>query len=346
MTLTKGMRRCTALLLSFALVSACARNRYPQAPTTPFDDPSFSAPEPIVLQGMESDPPEALRLFPGDVVQLTTVSAKTDTYDGLIVDAMGQLHVPLAGDIQVGGLTLGQAEKAVEKGLRRYDRFVRANLIITALDGHAAVVIGAVTTPGRVRISPGTRLADLLAQAGGVLVSRVNFIPERLGDLELARLVRDGETLPVSLPLAMEGNTKHNVRVRAGDQLYVPPITKNAIMVLGEVGQPQPMAYRKGIRLTEALARAGGIVMARADRKDIRIVRGPLTEPRVYTTNLKALTSGEATDVVLWPGDIIWVTKSWYASTADVMNGLSQIISLANTAAILALAYGVGTNPR
>jgi len=339
------MRRCTALLLSFALVSACARNRYPQTPTTPFDDPSFAAPEPVILAGMESDPPEALRLFPGDVVQLTTVSAQTQVFDGLIVDAMGQLHVPLAGDIQVGGKTLSQAEKAIESGLRRYDRFVRANLIITALDGHAVVVIGAVTTPGRVKITPGTRLADLLAQAGGVLIGRVEYIPERLGDLELARLVRDGETLPVSLPLAMEGDTRHNIRIRAGDQLYVPPITKNAIMVLGEVGRPQPMAYRQGIRLTEALARAGGINMARADRKDIRIVRGPLTEPRVYTTNLKALTSGEATDVELWPGDIIWVTKSWYASTADVMNGLAQIVSLANTAAILALAYGVGTTP-
>ena len=339
------MRRCTALLLSFALVSACARNHYPQTPTTPFDDPSFAAPEPIILAGMESDPPEPLRLFPGDVVQLTTVSAKTDTYDGLIVDGMGQLHVPLAGDIQVGGLTLGQAEQAVEKGLRRYDRFVRANLIVTALDGHAAVVVGFVQQPGRIKVSPGTTLADLLAQAGGVMIGQSEFIPTRLGDLELARLVRDGEVLPVSLLLAMEGNPKHNIRIRAGDQLFVPPVTKNAIMVLGEVGRPQPMAYREGIRLTEALARAGGINMARADRKDIRIVRGPLNEPRIYTTNLKALTSGDATDVVLWPGDIIWVTKSWYASTADVMNGLSQIVSLANTAAILALAYGVG-NPR
>ena len=218
----------------------------------------------------------------------------------------------------------------------------RANLIISTLDGHTAVVIGAVTTPGLVKITPGTRLADLLAQAGGVLIGRVEYIPERLGDLDLARLVRDGEALPVNLNLAMEGDSKHNIRIHSGDQLFVPPITKNAIMVLGEVGRPQPMAYRQGIRLTEALARAGGINMVRGDRKDIRIVRGPLNEPRVYTTNLKALMSGDATDVVLWPGDIIWVTKTWYASMSDVMSGLSEIISLANTAAILALAYGVG----
>jgi polysaccharide export outer membrane protein len=117
-------------------------------------------------------------------------------------------------------------------------------------------------------------------------------------------------------------------------------------MVLGEVGTPQPMAYREGIRLTEALARAGGTNMARADRKDIRVVRGPLNEPRVYTTNLKALTMGKATDVELLPGDIVYVTKSWYASTTDVLDSLATIISVANTAAILALAYGVGGTAR
>jgi hypothetical protein len=104
------------------------------------------------------------------------------------------------------------------------------------------------------------------------------------------------------------------------------------------------MAYREGIRLTEVLARAGGTNMPRADRKDIRIVRGPLYEPRVYTTNLKALTMGKATDVELLPGDIVYVTKSWYASTADVLNALSPILSLANSVAILGVAGAISGN--
>jgi polysaccharide export outer membrane protein len=112
-------------------------------------------------------------------------------------------------------------------------------------------------------------------------------------------------------------------------------------MVLGDVGTPQPMAYRQGLRLTEALAVAGGIDTARGDRKDVRIVRGPLREPRVYTANLKDLTSGKATDVVLAPGDIIWVTKSWYASASDVLNALSPILSLANSVAILGVAGAI-----
>ena len=308
----------------------------------PRDDPAFSAPEEVVLRGLESDPAEPLKLLPGDVVQLTTVSAKTQIFEGLIVDALGQLHVPLAGDIQVGGRTLTDAEKAVERGLRQYDRFVRANLIISELEGHAASAVGAVARPGRIRVSPGMRLADLLAEAGGAERATSKDIPTLVGNLDLARLVREGETLPVSIPLATQGDPKHNIRVRPGDQLYVPPVTEDLIMVLGDVGEPQPVAYRVGIRLSEALARAGGIDTARGDRKDIRIVRGPLREPQIYTTNYKAMTDGEATDVQLAPGDIVYVTKAWYASTSDVLNSLSPIIALANSFAILAVAGAIG----
>ncbi|KPK54505.1 MAG: hypothetical protein AMJ63_03085 [Myxococcales bacterium SG8_38_1] len=337
------MRRVTAVLLSFMLLSACMRNRLPDAPAVPGDDPAFSAPEVIRPRGIESDPPEALTVLPGDVVRLTTVSAKTQVYEGLIVDALGQLHVPLAGDIQVGGKTLTQAERAVEAGLQRYDRFVRANLVISAFDGHMAVVVGAAEKPGRYKVVPGMRLADLLAQAGGARTGTSREVPTLLGNLDLARLLRDDGTVPVSVPLARKGDPKHNIRVRPGDQLFIPPVTEQLIMVLGEVRQPQPLAYREGIRLSEALAVAGGVDNARGDRKDIRIVRGSLTEPRVYTTNLKALGSGKATDVELIPGDIVYVSRAWYASTADVLNAVAPILALANSFAILAVAGAIGT---
>jgi polysaccharide export outer membrane protein len=323
------------------LLSACMRNRLPDAPAMPGDDPAFAAPEPIRPPGLESDPPEALALLPGDVVRLTTVSAKTDVYEGLVVDEMGQLHVPLAGDIQVGGKTLSAAENAIEAGLRRYDRFVRVNLVISAFDGHMAVVVGQAQTPGRFKVAPGMRLADLLAEAGGPRIAQSNQVPTRLGNLELARLVRNDEALPVSVILARQGDPKHNVRVRPGDQLYIPPITDQLIMVLGEVRTPQPLAYREGMRLTEALAVAGGIDNSRGDRKDVRIVRGPLSEPRVYTANVKALSAGKVKDVVLAPGDIVYVSRAWYASTQDVLNALSPVLSLANSVAIFAIAGAI-----
>lgn len=340
------MHRCTAFFLIIALLAGCARNRYNQAPTVPSDDPAFSAPERVVLAGLEVDPPQPLSLLPGDVVQLTTVSAKTQVFEGLIVDATGQLHVPLAGDIQVGGLSLSAAEKAIERGLRHYDRFVRANVVITTMSGHSATVVGAADEPGRFEAHPGMRLADLYALAGGIAEARSNEVPTLLGSLELTRLVRDGEALPVSMRLAQQGDPRHNVRIRPGDQLFIPPITDQLIMVLGEIGTPQPLGYRPGLRLTEVLAHAGGVVSGRGDRKDIRIVRGSLREPQIYTTNLKALMSGKATDVELAPGDIVYVTKSWYASTADVLNALAPILSLANSFAILGVAGAIGNSSR
>jgi polysaccharide export outer membrane protein len=336
------MLRYTAFFLSIALVAGCARNRYPTAPTVPTDDPSFAAPERIRPRGLDSDPAQALMLLPGDVVQLTTVSAKEQIYLGLIVDALGQLHVPLAGDVQVGGMPLSKAERAVERGLRQYDRFARANLIITQLNGHSASVLGQAANPGRYTVHPGMRLGDLVALAGGAKLARSQEIPTLIGNLDLARLVRNGETVPVSVPLAMKGDLKHNVRVHPGDQLYIPPITDEIIIVLGDVGVPQPMAYREGIRLTEVLARAGGNDTIRADRKDVRIIRGPLREPRIYTANLKALTSGKATDVEMLPGDIVYLTKNWYTSAADVLNAMAPIIALSQSIATFALAYSIG----
>ncbi len=320
------------------------RHRLPEAPTIPSDDPAFAAPDPVRMPGLASDPPEALQLLPGDVVQLTAVSAKTDVYEGLIVDALGQLHVPLAGDVLVGGMTLSQAEQRIEQALRRYDRFVRVNVVISALDGHMAVVVGAAAKPGRFKVVPGMRLADLLAQAGGPSIGQAEFLPTPLGNLELARLVRGDETVPVSVLRAREGDPKHNVRIRPGDQLYIPPVTDQLVMVLGEVTRPQPIAYRKGLRLSEALARAGSVNTARGDRKDVRIVRGPLTEPRVYTADIKALSAGKATDVELLPGDIVYVSRAWYASTGDVLNALAPLLSLANAVAILGVAGAIGKN--
>lgn len=333
--------RFLAVISAACLVFGCVKNRLPDAPTEPLDDAEFSEPEMIAMPGLDSDPAEPLMLLAGDVVQLTTVSAETRVYKGLIVDAKDQLHVPLAGDIIVGGVSLSEAESRIEKALRRYEPYVRANVIIQKPTGHSATVLGAVRAPGRVLIHPGMRLADLFAAAGGPAISET--LPREqtiVANLDAARLVRDGKTVPVGLPEAIKGDPRHNVRVRPGDQLYVPPGTERLIMVIGDVNNPQPIAYRHGIRLTEAIARAGGM-NDNGDRNDIRIVRGPLRNPKVYVASVKDLVNGNKPDIVLAPGDIIYVTEHWVASTGQVLNAIAPILSLAEAAAIVSLSAAI-----
>ena len=330
------IRVLSLVVLSTLLIASCGRMRHPVAPTVPTDDEAFASPEEVVLPGLPNDRPEPLKMMPGDVVQLTTVSAQTEKFPGLIVDARGDLHIPLAGDVNVGGKSLSVAEKAIETALRRYDKFVRANVILTNPAGHSATVLGAVVRPGRVVVLPGMRLADLLAEVGGPAFSDASRERTVIGDLDGARLMRSQKTVPVSIAQAIKGNPRHNVRIHAGDQLYVPPGNSNMIIVIGEVENPQPIQYRRGIRLTEALARTGGINTA-GDRHDVRIVRGPLRKPKIYTASIANLMRGRATDVELAPGDIVYVTEHWVASTGQVLNALSPILSAGQTVGFLFL---------
>jgi protein involved in polysaccharide export with SLBB domain len=218
------------------LASGCGGSSLPRLPTIPSDVDGFVQAPDAELTGLDEDPPRALTLMPGDVVNLQMISGTDSAALGLTVDERGVLHVPLAGDVDVSGLSLTEAEARIETALRPFDQTVRVTIIVAEPNGQRATVVGAVTTPGRHTVVPGMRLADLFALAGGGLSTddeEGTTIP--MSDLAGARLVRSGQVLPVSLMLAIMGNPRHNVRLRPGDHLYVPPAVHSLVSVLGEV---------------------------------------------------------------------------------------------------------------
>src|SRR5688572_27219314 len=187
----------------FGVLAGCGNFKPP--PTYPVDDPNY-APGGVARDGLVSDPPVALVILPGDTVSVRTLSSESFNYDGLVVDGEGKIHVPLAGPVQVGGLAPAQAERKIEGVLQKFDRFVRVNVIITGWGGHIATVIGAVNKEGQQQLTPGMRLAELVAAAGGPLkTSSEGGELSYAADLESARLVRNGSPLPVSIRLALAG---------------------------------------------------------------------------------------------------------------------------------------------
>src|SRR5690606_24094133 len=189
---------------------------------SPSVDPGFSGPIDMEPEGLEEDPPRPFRLRGGDVVALRLYSDETTVIENLLVEGTGTVHVPLIGSVDVGNMTLGEAEVVIEQAMRKYDKIVRVAIIISEPLGHQASVLGAVETPGRVVLQPGTRLADLLASAGGPTPLRQQEGSDRAADLGGARLVRDGAMLPVSVERALTGDKRHNVFIEPGDHLYVP----------------------------------------------------------------------------------------------------------------------------
>jgi protein involved in polysaccharide export with SLBB domain len=187
------------------------------------------------------------------------------------------------------------------------------------------------------------RLADLLAAAGGAARSEADGLAISSGDLGGARLVRDGVTLPVSLEVALSGDPRHNIRVRAGDTLYVPADLHRLVSVLGQVGSPRVMPHRSGMRLTHALSLAGGVTRD-GNWGDVRVIRGDPARPTVYSTSIADVVDGRAHDVVLAPGDIVYVASAGHADMRDVMNSVSALLAPLSVAAFaVPSVYSIST---
>lgn len=324
--------RLASALLALAPLPACAP-RLPVAPPAPAAD-DFPAAERVAPEGLADDPPEGFVLLPGDVVRLRTFGLDAGDPVDLIVDPRGVVHVPLFGDVEVGGRGLADAERLVEAQVRRLDRFTRVGLSAVDLAGHRVSIVGAVERPGSHGLKGGERLADALALAGGprVAVGPVDLV--ELADLDAGRVVRGGVALPVSLGAALRGEPRHNVRLHAGDIVWIPSTSGRTITVLGFVGNAQVLPYHRGMRLTEALARAGG-VKKEGDGRDVRVIRGSLAAPRVFRASLTDVTDGKAPDVGLAPGDVIYVSEHWFASVTDVIARLTPVLAAAAVGAAI-----------
>ena len=326
------MKRLCSAVCAFLLlqpVFACHKE-FGAAPTYPHEDPAFKAAH-AEQPGVENDYPTPLQLLAGDTITVRTMSTEAATYEGLVVDDEGKVHVPVAGPVQVAGLAPHQAERTLEGVLQKFDRFVRVSVLVTGWGGHYATVIGAVVAEGPKTITPNMRIAELLAISGGPLRIEKDGELSYIADLESARLMRKNEPMPVNIRLALFGDPKHNILVHPGDQLFVPAGLGSRVAVLGIVGSGGAMVtYRPGIRITEALALAGGVTI-NSDNEDVRVIRGPLKAPKVYRFDLEGMVDNERGDIQLAPGDVVFVTEHWAATMAQVLDRMAPLLQLALT---------------
>jgi len=299
--------------LAICCSSACASS----LPTPP----AYPAGERTKLAGLPSDSAPQGVLRPGDLLVLTlTHGAETRELIGP-VDARGTLHVAYGTDLMVAGLSLKAAEDRIAEHLGKQQRFLQVRLRISERPTQRVSVLGALVRPGYLDLTPGMRVTDLVAAAGGLRTveeghgSRVTPVAD-LGD---ARLLRDGKALPIDIEAALRDVPAHNVYVQPGDQLYVPFAMDDLVSVLGQVTTPGVFVHHKGMRLTEILALAGGVAVG-GDKSDIRVVRGTVDSPHAYSASLAALVAQKDHDVALAAGDVVFVTDDPMEDVGEVLN--------------------------
>lgn len=196
--------------------------------------------------------PHVTELAPGDPVSIQ-VLGQTDATN-LYVGDDGTINVPLAGSVQVAGLSPVDAAARVAKALKDGGYFVDPHVtIVTQPSSQVVTVLGEVRNIGRFPITPGTTILDLLAQAGGLkeTASDVGYVQRRddNGHINRYPVKLNGLTdLKDSLPTST---------LLAGDSLIVPPAEH--YYVTGEVASPGKYYIEPGMTVTQAIMHAGGI---------------------------------------------------------------------------------------
>ena len=157
-------------------------------------------------------------------------------------------------------------------------------------------LLGAVQKPGTYEIPIGSRVMDLLSQAGGLLPT---------ANMSNVSLNRKGEVLTLNLGKLWEGEMEQNPELQDGDLVLVP--ASQRIWVTGAVQRPGSFDYQPNMTVLDAISIAGGPrSLEESDLSAVKIVSGDT----VKTVNLEAaFRTGALSVEPIRPGDIIIVPE-------------------------------------
>ncbi len=155
-------------------------------------------------------------------------------------------------------------EQSSNREVRNFGQLVRQLesdplILINFLVDHRARIDGAVRGPGDYLIGPSTSLSDLVQAAGG----SVNWADQNSVELITSMMDREsgkGSTVLRKLPLTSTSMNSH--LIRPGDQLRFAQISSGSVgsvTIQGEVRNPGTFPMLRGDKLSDILARAGGL---------------------------------------------------------------------------------------
>lgn len=260
----------------------------------------------------------------------------------------GNFSYDLVGEVKARGRTVPEVRRELQQRLADYIKDPQVSVAVEDLaprelarvetrdclirpDGAFSFpLVGEVKAAGRtledVRKEIETRLAGLVERPR-VSVELKTMAPERTVKLDEKVVVRPDGMLDLlwvgEVPAA--GRTvgelaadlqKHlqEVMLSPAVSVAVTRLAGKRVMVLGAVRKPGVFGFSAGLRLTEALAVAGGTVED-ADLSQVRVIRATPSGRDVRRVRVdRLLARGDLSqDLMLQDGDVVFVPNRWIA---------------------------------
>lgn len=289
--LTERVETATALPRQYAQASASTQRSVP-TPSQPSDD---------------TVAPDYL-LSSNDKLKIT-VFGEDDLSGQFVVDASGNISMPLIGEVRAAGLSLRVLQRNIE-GKLRGGYLVDPRVSAEMLNFRPFYVLGEVKNPGEYPYAAGLTLLNAVAQAGG-------FTP----------LANTAE-LGIRRDRALD---EERIVVRAG-QVILPGDTirvdKAVVYILGEVDKPGEYPIPPGLNVLTAVAQAGGYT-ALADINNIMLKQAGMSNEISIPTSSAQLVKA---------GDTLRVEKSSFFILGEVTKPgeypLLQALTVNNAAAL------------
>jgi polysaccharide export outer membrane protein len=236
-------------------------------------------------------------LGPNDVIRIA-VYGNEDLLTETRISDSGKITFPLLGEIEVGGLSVGEAEARVETLLSEqgYVRNPQVNITVQEYRSHEVAVLGFVNKPGRYPLDTASTVTQLIALAGGVT-------PQG-DDRTIVTRTRNGQTYREELnlkELLEDGKASEDIFAEDGDVIFVPRAP--VFYIHGEVQRPGAYRLERNMSVAQAISLGGGVT-PRGSLRSITIKRRS-SEDQLTTLDAEL-------DALIEKDDVIYVDERWF----------------------------------
>lgn len=245
-------------------------------------------------------------LGPGDLIEIKVFETE-ELNTQARVSSRGYVSLPLLNQVNVQGLTAGEAEEKIEELLRaNYLHDPHLTLFIRERISQQITLVGALESPGTYEFMNSKTIMDMIALAGG--------LAEEAGDIAyVSRSASDKkEEKQIYLvdlhQLITKGKIEMNMPMHGGDVIFVPKA--GLVHVDGAVQNPGAFKLEPEMTIDKAIAAAGGL-QAYADTDDIKLVRTNDQGQRdIIQLSMQDIRTASNKDLLLKSDDVVFVEIS------------------------------------